>query len=114
MHLSQLGHNKNHLLNDSSIQSVPSDNSFLERSSSVPCITGHFALNKQLTLRKFLLTPRPPSKLPTVRPKLSGRVLISLENMKIMEERELKKKEVRLKEECKKAREEKKKAERGM
>ena len=61
-------------------------------------------------LRDFLLIPRPPSKLPTVKPKLSGRVLTSLENLRMMEERELKKREdARLKEERKKVREEKRK-----
>ena len=108
MHLSQFGQSRSHL-NDSSIQSVPSDNS-LERSSSDPCISGHFALKKQQVLRDFLLIPRPPSKLPTVKPKLSGRVLTSLENLRMMEERELKKREdARLKEERKKVREEKRK-----
>ena len=108
VHLSQLGQSRSHL-NDSSIQSVPSDNS-LERSSSDPCISGHFALKKQQVLRDFLLIPRPPSKLPTVKPKLSGRVLTSLENLRMMEERELKKREdACLKEERKKVREEKRK-----
>ena len=102
----QLGQGKYPL----SIQSISSDNSLLERSSSEPCISEHLTLKKQPCLRKFLCTPRPPSKIPTVKPKLSGRVLTSLENMKIMEERELKKKEeARLKDERKRAREEKKK-----
>ena len=105
----QLGQGKYPLL-DESIQSIPSDNSLLERSSSEPCISEHLTLKKQPCLRNFLCTPRPPSKIPTVTPKLSGRVLTSLENMKIMEERELKKKEgARLKDERKRAREEKKK-----
>ena len=91
----------------------------LERSSSDPSIHKHsqkqFTLmeyrrncflpaKKQPCLRDFLHTPRPLSKVPTQRPKSSGRVLTSLENIKIMEEHELKKKEeARLKEERKKA-----------
>ena len=82
----------------------------LERSSSEPCIDGHFSLTRQLSLKKFLNTPKPPCRLPTAKPKSSGRVLTSLENLKVMEEREEKKREeARLKEERKRAREEKKK-----
>ena len=96
----------------------------LERSNSEPslhkCSPMDFTLmdygmncflpaEKQPSLGKFLHTPRPPSKLPIHRPKSSGRVLTSLENLRMMEEREHKKKEeARLKEEQKKAREEKK------
>ena len=106
MLLSKLGQGRNDGI---SLQGISSDNSLLERSSSEPCITEQFALKKQPSLKKFLCTPKAPSKLPTTKPKLSGRVLTSLKNMKMMEEHELKKKEeARLKEERKRAREEKK------
>ena len=77
----------------------------LERSGSEP----NLHLVKQPCLGKFLHTPRPPSKIPTLKPKSSGRVLTSLENLRMMEEREQKKQEeARLKEQRKKEREEKK------
>ena len=60
------------------------------------------------SLSKFLRTPIPPSKRPTVNKKSCGKVLTSLENMQLMEAREAAKKEkARLAEERKKAREEK-------
>ena len=58
----------------------------------------------------FLKTPQPPSNIPTVNMKSSGKVLTSIENIRKMEAREKEKQEkLRLKEERKKLREEKKK-----
>lgn len=62
----------------------------LERSrseSDVFNITG-----QRSTLGKFLKMPKQPSKLPTKRPKSSGKVLTSLQNMRDIEEKELQKK----------------------
>lgn len=104
------------------------DTSLLKRSTSEASLCGnslkrsHFTVmrrdtdcilplpvKKQPRLSKFLHTPRLPSKLPAVKPKSSGRVLTSLENLKMIEEREKKKAEdIRMKEERKKVREEKK------
>ena len=76
----------------------------LERSGSEP----NLHVVKQPCLGKLLHTPRPPNKIPTLKPKSSGRVLTSLENLRMMEERERKKQEeVYLKEQCKKEREKK-------
>lgn len=109
VHLSRLGRSNNYSFDDLSAQSISPHCSMLERSSSEPCVDKHFPMTKQLSLKKFLNTPRPPCRHPTEKPKSSGRVLTSLESIKIMEEREEKKKEeARLKEERKRAREEKK------
>ena len=62
---------------------------------------------KVRSLSKFLQTPIPPSQLPTKHGKCSGKVLTSLENMRILETREKAKKEkAKAKEERKKATEE--------
>ena len=66
--------------------------------------------SKFRTLSAFLKTPQPPSKIPTVNMKSSGKVLTSIENIRKMEAREKEKQEkLRLKEERKKLREGKKK-----
>lgn len=61
-----------------------------------------FPLKKQLSLKKILNSSRPPCRLPTAKPKSSGRVLTSLENLKMIEVHEKKnREEARLKEERK-------------
>ncbi len=67
------------------------------------------ALGRATALSQFLVTPTPPSKLPTKRPKSCGRVLTSRENLQDLEEKEQKKKAaLKEKEERRKVREEKK------
>lgn len=61
-------------------------------------------------IKQLLIVPEHPSKLPTVHPKSSGRVLTSLENIQEIERKEEEKaRKAREKEQRKKAREEKKK-----
>ena len=65
-------------------------------------------LQKSSSLSKLFKVPEVPSKLPTKHVKSSGRILTSVENMKVMDEREKEKQEKeKLKQERKKAREEK-------
>ena len=68
-------------------------------------------LVKGRTLSRFLKTPLPPSKIPTKREKSCGKVLTSVENIRVIEAKERSKQEMlRLKEERKQLWEEKKKS----
>ena len=91
--------------------SLEDDNASLCSSSSSIDIDSCVVLAPNLPVRSlsaFLRTPIPPSKLPTKNAKSSGKVLTSLENMRIMEAKEAAKKEkARIAEERKKAREQK-------
>ena len=59
------------------------------------------------SISKFLYYPPPPSQLPTLKPKSSGRVLTSAENLKIIENKQQEKEaKAREKEERKQKREE--------
>ena len=63
------------------------------------------------TIKKFFPRPLSPLHLPTVKPKLCGRVLTNTENLKILKEKEQNKekekgRKKRTKEECKKQKEE--------
>ena len=108
-----------------SVSSFFSPEPSMRRSISQPCLD-HSALSDTLdtsftekccllenpgTISKFLKVPEPFRKLPEKRPKHTGRVLTSKENLEMLEERKRKKEEeARVKEERKKAREDQKKA----
>jgi len=58
-------------------------------------------------LRKFLAYPTPPSRLPTLKPKSSGRVLTSADSLRAFEEKQrMKEEKARKKEENARKREE--------
>ena len=60
------------------------------------------------TISKFLVLPKPPNQIPTKRGKSAGRVLTSLENLQMLQQKEkLKQEEALRKEERKKMRQEK-------
>ena len=48
-------------------------------------------LQQTSCLRKFLTLPTPPSRLPTLKPKASGRVLTSADSLRALEEKQQKK-----------------------
>ena len=86
------------------------DNTSLCSSSSSIDIDSCVVLAPNLPVRSlsaFLRTTIPPSKLPTKNAKSSGKVLTSLENMRLMEAKEAAKKEKARIAERKKAREQK-------
>jgi hypothetical protein len=59
-------------------------------------------------ISKFLVLPKPPNQIPTKRGKSAGRVLTSLENLQMLQQREkLKQEEALKKEERKRLRQEK-------
>ena len=71
-------------------------------------------LRSATKISKFLNEPLPPSKLPTSKPKSTGRVLTRIDNIKKMEAKEMEKIEAaRIKEEKRKLREERRKKKKG-
>ena len=108
---------KSRVMQQTSLKLEPcfSEESILEKSTSEDSLNSpevsfisSVPLRRATSLSNFLIPPLPPSKIPTKHGKSSGKVLTSIENIQMIEEKERQKEaEAHKKVERKKAREEK-------